>query len=106
MAIDPSFVTTTPEWKITGIGNNIEAPEQTIDSGSGGFGQMLGKQIANLEGLQEDAAKQAQSLASGSAEDPTSVVMAVERAKLSIQLATQIRDKSVTALQEILRTQV
>lgn len=106
MPVDPAFLTTTPEWKITGIGNNIEAPEQTIDSGSGGFGQMLGKQIANLEGLQEDAAKQAQSLAAGSAEDPTAVVMAVERAKLSIQLAAQTRDKSVTALQEILRTQV
>lgn len=106
MPVDPAFLTTTPEWKITGVGNNVEAPEPTISSSSEGFGQMLGKQISNLQGLQEDAAKQAQSLAAGTADDPTSVVMAVERAKLSIQLATQIRDKSVTALQEILRTQV
>lgn len=107
MKIDPSFLTTGPEWSITGVGK-VDGPEPTAttSSTSGGFGQMLGKQISNLQGLQNDAATQAQALAAGTAEDPTAVTMAVERAKLSMQLATQIRDRGVTALQEVLRTQV
>lgn len=110
MTIDPSFLTTTPEWKIEGVGQ-IEPFTTTSDtslssSKSEGFGEMLGKQISQLQGLQEDASTQAQALVSGQADDPTAVVMAAEKAKLSMQLATQIRERGVTALQEVLRTQV
>ena len=38
--------------------------------------------------------------------DPTAVVMAVERAQLSMQLAGQIRTKAVEAAQDIFHTQV
>ena len=48
----------------------------------------------------------AQALAAGTAEDPTAVVMAVERAQLSMQLASQIRTKVVEAAQDIFHTQV
>ena len=47
-----------------------------------------------------------QALATGQASDPTSVVMAVERAQLAMQLASQIRTKAVEAAQEIFHTQV
>ena len=45
-------------------------------------------------------------LATGQADDPTAVVMAVERAQLSMQLASQIRNKAVEAAQDHLPTQV
>lgn len=107
MTIDPSFLTTTPEWQIEGVGRlDPSTPEFDGPSKTPGFGEMLGKQVAQLQELQENASTQAQALASGEAKDPTEVVMAVEKAKLSMQLATQLRDRSVTALQEILRTQV
>lgn len=107
MAIDPSFMTNTPEWRIEGVGRlDPNTPEFDGPSKTEGFGEMLGKQVSQLQGLQEDASAQAQALATGQAEDPASVVMAVERAKLSMQLATQIRERGVTALQEVLRTQV
>ena len=47
-----------------------------------------------------------QALATGQATDPTSVVMAVERAQLAMQLAAQIRTKAVEAAQDIFHTQV
>ena len=47
-----------------------------------------------------------QALATGQASDPTSVVMAVERAQLAMQLASQIRTKAVEAAQDIFNTQV
>ncbi len=107
MTIDPSFVTTTPEWQIDGVGRfDPVADEFSGVSRSEGFGEMLGRQVAELQNLQQDAATQAQALATGQAEDPTAVVMAVERAKLSMQLATQIRERGVAALQEVLRMQV
>jgi flagellar hook-basal body complex protein FliE len=106
MTIDPSFLTTTPEWNVESVGRLDPTLESGGPSRSQGFGEMLGKQMAQLQGIQEDAATQAQALATGTAEDPTSVVIALEKAKLSMQLATQIRDRGVTALQEVLRTQV
>ena len=44
--------------------------------------------------------------ATGQATDPTAVVMAVERAQLAMQLASQIRTKAVEAAQDIFHTQV
>jgi flagellar hook-basal body complex protein FliE len=99
MTIDPSFAVSGAEWQIA----PVEAPAGTGDSG---FGAMLGDSINALTKTQTDAATQAQALAGGQASDPTAVVMAVERAQLSMQLAGQIRNKAVEAAQEIFRTQV
>lgn len=73
---------------------------------SSGFGSMLGQQLGALQDLQTDAAAQSQALATGQAEDASQVVMAVEKAQLSMQLAATLRDKSVEAFQDVFRTQV
>ena len=88
------------EWQI----GSVEGPEPA--SGGGGFGAMLGKSLESLATTQQEAAEAAQALATGQAEDPTAVVMAVERAQLAMQLASQIRTKAVEAAQDILHTQV
>lgn len=108
MTIDPSFAVTGPEWQIGGVGrlDGAAEPEARGASQPEGFGEMLGRQLAQLRRTQEEVAAQAQALATGQTQDTTSVVLAAEKAKLSMQLATQLRDKGVTALQEVLRTQV
>ena len=93
-----------PEW-------NIGLPEAGPVDGAApaegpGFGGMLADQLQNLQGMQTDAASQSQALAAGTAEDASAVVMAVEKAQLSMQLAANLRDKSVESFQEIFRTQV
>jgi flagellar hook-basal body complex protein FliE len=93
-----------PEW-------NISLPETGEAAGAApvegnGFGDMIAGQIDNLQGLQTEAAAQSQALATGTAQDASEVVMAVERAQLSMQLAANLRDKSVEAFQEVFRTQV
>ena len=76
-------------------------------SGSGdGFSSVLGKQIQALSDLQTQGAEASQALAAGTATDPAAVVMSVERARLSMQLASQLRTKGVEAINEIFRTQV
>jgi flagellar hook-basal body complex protein FliE len=101
--IDPSFAVSGAEWQV----QPVEGVQATDDAGgSGSFGSMLGDSISALAKTQNDAAGQAQALATGQADDPTAVVMSVERAQLSMQLAGQIRNKAVEAAQEIFRTQV
>jgi flagellar hook-basal body complex protein FliE len=94
--IDPSFATTGAEWQIGGVQPPAQSPA------AGGFGSLL----KGLEETQTEAAAQSQALATGQASDPTSVVMAVERAQLAMQLAGQIRTKAVEAAQDIFHTQV
>jgi flagellar hook-basal body complex protein FliE len=99
--IDPSFSISGPEWQIGGV-----QPPQPMTGQPGGFGGMLSNSLQGLSDLQTDAASQSQALATGQASDPTSVVMAVERAQLAMQLAGQIRTKAVEAAQDIFHTQV
>jgi flagellar hook-basal body complex protein FliE len=101
MPVDPSMAVTGAEWQIEPI-----APAQAPAETGTGFGGMLGDALTSLAQSQTEAAAGAQSLAAGTAEDPTSVVMAVERAQLSMQLASQIRNKLVEAAQDIFHTQV
>jgi flagellar hook-basal body complex protein FliE len=96
--IDPSFLTTGAEWQIS----PVEPTQPAQQAGGGGFGSLL----KGLSDTQTEAAAQSQALATGQASDPTSVVMAVERAQLAMQLAGQIRTKAVEAAQDIFHTQV
>ena len=68
---------------------------------------MLGESIQSLADTPDRGRRApAQALATGQATDPTAVVMAVERAQLAMQLASQIRTKAVEAAQDIFHTQV
>ncbi len=104
MPIDPSFSIGGPEWQIGGVGN-VGGADGATQSGSG-FGDMLGKAIGSVSADQETASAASRALATGQASDPTAVVMAVERAQLSMQLASQVRTKVVEAAQDIFHTQV
>ena len=102
MPIDPSFSVGGAEWQIGGT--TLPGPSQA--PAGGGFGSMLSDSISSLAETQTQAADAAQALATGQATDPTAVVMAVERAQLAMQLASQIRTKAVEAAQDIFHTQV
>jgi flagellar hook-basal body complex protein FliE len=103
LPIDPSLLAKGAEWQ-------IQSPTAaTPAEGQGGgqsFGGALTQAIQGLSDSQSQAASAAQSLAAGTASDPSSVVMAVERARLSMQLASQIRTKAVEAETDIFHTQV
>jgi flagellar hook-basal body complex protein FliE len=105
MPIDPTFSIGGPEWQIGGVGN-VGGADGATQPSSSGFGDMLGKAIDSVGADQENASAASRALATGQASDPTAVVMAVERAQLSMQLASQIRSKVVEAAQDIFHTQV
>ena len=104
MPIDPTMLARGADWN---VGSVDGTPAATGATGSGGgFGKFLSSKIGELESLQNNAASSAQALATGQATDPSAVVMAVEKARLSMQLASQIRTKAVEAVNDIFHTQV
>ena len=108
--VDPSFAVNGPEWGVGAVEPATQGPqplaEGTQPAAGDGFGDMLTGAISKLADTQTQAAGAAQSLVYGSATDPTSVVMQVERAQLAMQLASQIRNKAVEAYQDVFHTQV
>ncbi len=108
MPIDPSMAVSGAEWQIQGLGDaggSVVQPGAAGQEG-GGFGSMLSESISSLSDAQTKAADSSQAFAAGAVSDPTEVVMAVERARLSMQLASQIRTKAVEAYQDVFHTQV
>ena len=103
--IGPSFLTNGAEWQISG-GPDMPVGSATGDQGGQSFGGALTQAIQGLADGQAQAANAAQALASGQATDASSVVMQVERARLEMQLASQIRTKAIEAEQDIFHTQV
>lgn len=101
-AIDPSLAARGGEWAV----NFGDGGTPVADGTGANFGGMLLDQIGALEKLQTQAAEGARALAAGTAADPAQVVVAVERARLSMQLASQLRTKAVEAVQDIFHTQV
>jgi flagellar hook-basal body complex protein FliE len=102
MPVDPSLAIGGPEWQI----GPLEAPAQQSAGGGADFGALVGQSLKSLQATQDQAAQASLDLATGQASDPTAVVMAVERAQLAMQLASQIRTKAVEAAQTLFQTQV
>jgi flagellar hook-basal body complex protein FliE len=107
-AIDPTFAVNGSDWSIGSVEGVGSAAGSTPAEGAEGarFGGLLADQVGKLSDLQQDAATASRDLAAGTATDPAATVMTIERARLSMQLASQIRTKGVEALQEIFRTSV
>lgn len=106
--IDPSMVVRGGEWSVGGLdGGTLGGPAGGAGAAKdSGFGGMLTDQIGALENLQTDASNASTALATGQATDPSTVVMAIERARLGMQMASQIRTKAVDAVQDVFHTQV
>jgi flagellar hook-basal body complex protein FliE len=108
MPLDPTFAVNGADWQIGPLDGGLAGTGTGVDGAgsASGFGDMLTQQVGRLAEMQSDAATASQELAAGTATDTSSAVMAIERARLSMQLASQIRTKGVEALTEVLRSQV
>ena len=104
LPIDPSFAVGGPEWSV-GVVAPVTPTAPSTGSGSG-FAGALGKAIGSVQADQDAATQAVQGMVSGTATDPTQAVMALERARLSMQLAGQIRTKAVEAFQDVFHTQI
>jgi flagellar hook-basal body complex protein FliE len=85
-----------------------EATEATAGSGAAaqGFGEVLKSKLSDLNAQQADAAGAMQDMATGRVDDVAQTMMRIEQANVSLQMATQVRNKVIEAYQEILRMQI
>jgi flagellar hook-basal body complex protein FliE len=70
------------------------------------FSDMLMKEIEKVNAQQIDSDKMTEALATGKAPDIHTVMITAEKATISLQLATTIRNKAMEAYQEIMRMQM
>ncbi len=81
-------------------------PENIGGSGGGeGFGAALKSALDQVEQLHTDAQQQVGGLLQGDRQDLHNVMIAVEKADVAFQLMMQVRNKIVSAYQEVSRLQ-
>jgi flagellar hook-basal body complex protein FliE len=101
LPIDPTLSTTGAEWQIAPV-----TPAATPASGGSSFATALDGALSGVQADQQAATTAVDGMVTGTSTDPTAAVMALERAQLSMQLASQIRNKAVEAFQDVFHTQV
>jgi flagellar hook-basal body complex protein FliE len=84
------------------------APADAASSagGTGAFQSMLEGMIAPVEQSQAQATQAVQNFLSGGDEELHSVALAAQRADLQFNLMLQVRNKAVSAYQEVMRMQL
>jgi flagellar hook-basal body complex protein FliE len=72
----------------------------------GGFQSVFAGAIRQVESLQQDASTAVEKFLSGDGEDLHTVALAAQRADLAFEMFQQVRNKVVSAYQEIMRMQM
>lgn len=96
-------------FNIGPIPNTFVNDFSTLDRGSKSAGEsftsILSNAVHTVDQLHESAAAQVSSLVQGGGADLNNVMIAVEKADISFQLMMQVRNKIVSAYQDIEKMQ-
>ena len=76
------------------------------ESSGSSFGDVLENAIQEVSNLQQKAGTESQKLLTGNSQDIHSAMVALQKADVSFQMMMQVRNKLVSAYQEIMKTQV
>jgi len=79
---------------------------QGTSAASGDFQSILQGSINSIQGLQNDANTAVQKFLTGENEELHTTVLATQRAELAFELGLQVRNKVVSAYQEIMKMQL
>ena len=94
---------------LSGIPSVYMPSSPALDSGEDGgglsFGDVLQNAVSGVDSLNNTAGAQISNLLQGGSGDMTSVMIAVEKADASFQLMMQVRNKIVSAYQDIEKMQ-
>ncbi len=77
-------------------------PESQVE----GFGQLFKQTLEDVKATQNETEKMTNKLVTGEVKDIHEVMIASQKASLSLQLTVQVRNKVVEAYQEVMRMQV
>jgi flagellar hook-basal body complex protein FliE len=94
-----------PITSVSGI-SLPQAPSLEPRGASGAFQEVFASAVRDVEAFGRDASASVEKLLSGEGGELHSTVLATQRAELSFDLFLQMRNKVVSAYQEIMRMQV
>ena len=80
-------------------GNKVSAPAE-------GAGKFFNELVSKVNDLQVQSDKSIQGLASGENKNLHEVMISMEKASISFQFMSTVRDKALAAYQEVMRMQV
>jgi flagellar hook-basal body complex protein FliE len=94
---------------LAGLANSYVPDASSLDMGGGAgganFGDVLKSAVHSVDQVNDDAAAKVTNLLQGGSGDVNSVMIAVEKADVSFQLMMQVRNKIVSAYQDIEKMQ-
>jgi flagellar hook-basal body complex protein FliE len=92
----------------SGIGLSKAFPEMSKigSSSADGAGKFFSELVSKVNDIQVQSDKSVQALASGENKNLHEVMIAVEKASISFQFMSQVRNKAIEAYQEVMRMQV
>lgn len=97
------FVPDSKIFEKIGIGNNKSESKETESTG---FGEFLKQKLDEVNTQQIQSENTTENFIKGDETDIHKVMLDTEEAKMSLELAVQIRNKFVEAYQELNRTQL
>jgi flagellar hook-basal body complex protein FliE len=95
-----------PISNIAPIANPAAIMPSAATGGTGEFGKLLEGTINSLESLQHDAGTSINQFLTGEKEDLHTTVLATQKAEMAFELGLQVRNKVVSAYQEIMKMQM
>ncbi len=92
------------EIKIGGAAQQLPMVKPEKNSQEGDFGSVMKDALGKVTEIQKEAEEAVQQLSSGG--DVTQAILAMEKADMSFQLMVEVRNKLMTAYEEVMRMQV
>lgn len=98
---------TNPISSLTGLATLAPATAtNSVEKASGSFEKMLTEMVSQVNSTQTTGDQAINKLQTGEAKHLHEVMIAVEEADVSLRMLVQIRNKALTAYEEIMRMQV
>jgi len=85
---------------------NQSIPKLNAENKVEGLGQMFKQTLEEVQAAQNQSDKMTSQLVTGEVQDIHEVMIASQKASLSLQLTVQVRNKVVEAYQEVMRMQL
>ena len=85
------------------LGNPSADPSKTTQPADGAFGKVIGQALKDVNQQMAEADKGVEALTTGTNKDIHGTMIALEKASISFQLISQVRNKIIDAYKEIQR---
>ena len=96
----------SPVGPIGAVTGAAIAPATAASSPGAGFQSLFERAISGVENLRQTADQGIERFLAGEGEELHSMAMATQKAELAFELFLQVRNKVVSAYQEIMRMQI